>query len=35
MNQDLLGLLFIVLLVIMVFADPPGPGTPRRIRVLS
>ena len=33
MDQDLMALLFLVLLVILIVTTPPGPGTPRRVKV--
>jgi hypothetical protein len=33
MDQDLMALFFLVLLVIFIVTSPPGPGTPRRVKV--
>jgi hypothetical protein len=33
MDPEIIALLFLVVLVIVILASPPGPGTPRRIRV--
>jgi hypothetical protein len=32
-DQDSLALLFLAVIVIMIALSPPGPGTPRRIKV--
>jgi hypothetical protein len=33
MDTDVIALLFLVVLVVVILASPPGPGTPKRIRV--
>jgi hypothetical protein len=33
MNSDVLALLLLVVMVIVIVTSPPGPGTPRRVKV--
>jgi hypothetical protein len=33
MDRDTLALLFLLVIVVAIVLSPPGPGTPRRIKV--